>query len=45
LVTKVARHGNRHQFPKEAFTIDLEAMSCTCPAGQGIAGHELPDRA
>lgn len=34
LVAKVARHGNRDRFPKEAFTIDLEAMSCTCPAGQ-----------
>jgi len=34
LVAKVARCRNGKQFSKDAFEIDLETMSCTCPAGQ-----------
>jgi len=34
LVARVAHPHNRGQFPKEAFTIDLEAGTCTCPAGE-----------
>jgi transposase len=34
LVAKVSRHGRRGQIPKEAFRIDVEKMTCTCPAGQ-----------
>jgi len=34
LVARVPRPHNQGQFPKEAFTIDLEAGTCTCPAGQ-----------
>jgi len=34
LVAKVGRHGRRGQIPKEEFQIDLEHMSCTCPAKQ-----------
>jgi len=34
LVAKVASRRGQAQFPKEDFRIDLEAMSCTCPAGQ-----------
>lgn len=34
LVAKVSRHGRRGQIPKEQFEIDLEQMTCTCPAGQ-----------
>ena len=35
LVAKVAVTRNRDCFPKSDFVIDLEAQSCTCPAGQG----------
>jgi transposase len=34
LVAKVPKRPNRGLFPKEDFGIDLEAMTCTCPAGQ-----------
>jgi hypothetical protein len=34
LVAKVATRRGGTQFPKEDFRIDLEAMSCVCPAGQ-----------
>jgi transposase len=34
LIAKVARHGRRDQINKDAFVIDLEAMTCTCPNGQ-----------
>ncbi len=34
LVAKVAARRGGAQFPKENFRIDLEAMSCACPAGQ-----------
>jgi hypothetical protein len=34
LVAKVAMRRGGAQFPKDDFQIDLESMSCTCPAGQ-----------
>jgi Transposase DDE domain len=34
LVAKVATRRGGAQFPKEDFRIDLELMSCVCPAGQ-----------
>ena len=34
LVARVPGRPNRPHFPKEDFHIDLEAGSCTCPAGQ-----------
>ncbi|ABG05216.1 transposase, IS4 family [Rubrobacter xylanophilus DSM 9941] len=34
LVAKVATRRGVTQFPKEDFRIDLEEMSCACPAGQ-----------
>jgi hypothetical protein len=34
LVAKVGRHGRRGQIPKRDFQINLEDMTCTCPAGQ-----------
>jgi len=34
LVAKVASVTNRGRFPKTRFRIDLEAQTCTCPAGQ-----------
>jgi hypothetical protein len=34
LVAKVPDRPNSAQIPKEDFAIDLEAKSCTCPAGQ-----------
>ncbi len=34
LVAKVANRRGQAQFPKDDFRIDLESMSCTCPAGQ-----------
>jgi hypothetical protein len=34
LVARVPKRSNRGLFPKQAFKIDLEAMACTCPAGQ-----------
>lgn len=33
LVAKVADHGRKDQIHKSQFHIDLEAMTCTCPAG------------
>ena len=33
LITRVPDRPNRKHFPKEDFHIDLEAGSCTCPAG------------
>jgi hypothetical protein len=34
LIAKVPSRRRGDQIPKEAFRIDLEARSCTCPAGQ-----------
>lgn len=34
LIAKVPKRPNRGLFPKEDFEIDLEAMTCTCLAGQ-----------
>jgi transposase len=34
LVARVARHGGSDQISKDQFEIDLDHMSCTCPAGQ-----------
>ena len=34
LVAKMSSRRRGAQFPKEDFRIDLEAMSCVCPAGQ-----------
>jgi len=34
LVAKVANRRGGTQFPKDDFRIDLESMSCVCPAGQ-----------
>jgi hypothetical protein len=34
LVAKVAVHGRRDQISKDQFQIDLDEMTCTCPAGQ-----------
>jgi hypothetical protein len=34
LVAKVPASTNQGQYPKTAFRIDLEVLSCTCPAGQ-----------
>jgi len=34
LVAKVAARGRSPQYSKDAFDIDLDEMSCTCPAGQ-----------
>ena len=34
LVAKVVNRRGQAQFPKEDFRIDLEAMTCVCPAGQ-----------
>jgi transposase len=34
LVAKVGMHGRRGQIPKKEFHINLEEMTCTCPAGQ-----------
>ena len=48
LIARVALQSNGNCFSKEAFTIDLEAMTCSCPAGQ--VTHQLtpvgrrPDR-
>ena len=35
LIARVPGRPNRSHFPKEDFRIDLEAGSCTCPAGAG----------
>jgi len=34
LVAKVPSASNQGYFPKTAFTIDLEVLTCTCPGGQ-----------
>ncbi len=34
LVAKVASRGRRDQIGKDAFRLDLDEMSCTCPEGQ-----------
>ena len=34
LVARVPKRPNQAYFPKEDFTIDLETMTCQCPAGQ-----------
>jgi transposase len=34
LVAKVPSASNQGYFPKTAFTLDLEVLSCTCPGGQ-----------
>jgi hypothetical protein len=34
VVAKVASRRGQAQFPKEDFRIDLETMSCSCPAGE-----------
>ena len=34
LIARVPKRPNQSHFPKEDFTIDLEAMTCQCPAGQ-----------
>ena len=34
LVARVPGRSNRKQFPKEGFTIDLMARSCSCPPGR-----------
>jgi transposase len=34
LVAKVGAATNQGRFPKHAFRIDLEGLSCTCPGGQ-----------
>ncbi|MFV2045038.1 MAG: transposase, partial [Anaerolineales bacterium] len=34
LIAKVPMRPNRGFFPKQSFQIDLQAMTCTCPAGQ-----------
>ena len=34
LVARVPKRPNQRHFPKEDFTIDLQAMTCQCPAGQ-----------
>jgi hypothetical protein len=40
LIAKVPVMRNRGRFPKTDFVIDLEAQTCTCPAGQlGIASY------
>ena len=37
LIAKVADHGRKDQIHKSQFRIDLEAMTCTCPAGHTTA--------
>ena len=42
LVAKVPRHGEHGFFSKDRFEIDIEAMSCSCPAGEvtaNLVGH------
>lgn len=41
LVAKVPSASNRGYFPKTAFQLDLEALSCTCPGGQTTADLKL----
>ena len=37
MVAKVADHGRKDQIHKSEFRIDLEALTCTCPAGHTTA--------
>ena len=37
LVAKVGAASNQGRFPKAAFSIDLDVLSCTCPGGQTTA--------
>jgi hypothetical protein len=37
LIAKVTDHGRKDQIQKSQFRIDLEAMTCTCPAGHTTA--------
>ena len=41
LIARVPGRPNRKHFPKEDFLIDLEAGTCTCPAGQ-VTGTIIP---
>ena len=41
LIARVPGRPNRKHFPKEDFLIDLEAGTCTCPAGQ-VTGTIVP---
>ena len=41
LIARVPGRPNRKHFPKEDFCIDLEAATCTCPAGQ-VTGTLVP---
>ena len=41
LIARVPGRPNRSHFPKEDFLIDLEAGTCTCPAGQ-VTGTIVP---
>ena len=41
LIARVPGRPNRKHFPKEDFRIDLEAATCTCPAGQ-VTGTIVP---
>ena len=42
LIAKVPALTNQGCFPKTAFTLDLQARSCTCPAGQ--VSHDVRPR-
>ena len=45
LVAKVPVMRNRGRFPKTDFVIDVEAQTCTCPAGQaGLASYHKAAR-
>ena len=39
LIARMPGRPNRTHFPKEDFRIDLEAGSCTCPAGNVTGMH------
>ena len=39
LIARVPGRPNRTHFPKKDFRIDLEAVSCTCPAGKCYPNH------
>jgi signal transduction histidine kinase len=43
LVAKVATTTNQGRYPKTAFVLDLDADTCTCPAGQTVAGPARRD--
>ena len=42
LIARVPGRPNRKHFPKEDFHIDLEAGTCTCPAGN-VTGERYPE--